>query len=120
RGCLAGRYGEAKTGFTTVDRSGVSLSSEQQLLLDKYQLKLVGLAGDHPELFGFPSETEQPGTVKRREEPAAQPPTTPAAQPPAPPPSPPPPAAPPRTPPPPPPPGDNLLPHSLPTHEPNR
>jgi general secretion pathway protein D len=87
RDYMAGRYGEAKAGLEMVYGSGVTLTQAQQATLDKYQLKLVDLSGEHPELFGAAGSAGmmQPGTVKRREEqPPAQPatpPSSPAAQP---------------------------------------
>ncbi|MEX2217850.1 MAG: hypothetical protein WD749_03745 [Phycisphaerales bacterium] len=87
----AGRYAQAKAGLQMVDRSGVTLSAEQQNTLDGYQVKLVALASREPALFSSPASMGmlQPGVIRRRDEqPAApageQPPApapAPAAQP---------------------------------------
>ena len=71
-------------GLMMVDRSGVTLTPEQQATLDKYQVKIVEMASERPQLFASAGDMGmlQPGVVKRREDqPPAQPTTPPPATP---------------------------------------
>lgn len=79
----AGRVAQAKAGFEMVERSGVALNSEQQSSLDNYQMKLVALASQSPELFANSASMAmlQPGVVKRRDDPAPAPAPAPAEAP---------------------------------------
>ncbi len=84
----AGRYGQAKSGFAALTRTGVDLSPEQRALVTQYQMRLVDLETsqnrkfeDAPVAFGL----LQPGAVRREGEPAPaaqdQPPAQPASEP---------------------------------------
>ncbi len=84
RDFLAGRYAEAKSGLTLVDRSGVKLTPEQQGTLDRYSLAIVDLSAREPGLFGAPAAAGmmQPGVVHRRDDPpSGQPAVQPVNQP---------------------------------------
>jgi type II secretory pathway component GspD/PulD (secretin) len=84
RDFLRGRYAQAMTGFAMVDRSGVQLTDVQQATLEKYQMRLVAIGDERPELFRNAADLGmmQPGVVRRRdqEQPETQPPQ-PEAQP---------------------------------------
>jgi type II secretory pathway component GspD/PulD (secretin) len=98
RDFLRGRYAQAVAGFAMVDRSGIALTEAQQTRLQKYQMQLVALGDQQPDLFGTTGEmgVMQPGVVRRRDQqpggeqpaepeqpqPPAEP-TEPQAQPPA-------------------------------------
>jgi type II secretory pathway component GspD/PulD (secretin) len=87
----ASRFAEAKSGFDAVYRSGVDLSSNQQVTLDQYQSKIIELERTRGQVFQNNTPALgvlQPGVVRRRDE------TTPPTPPPAPPPTPPAPASP--------------------------
>jgi type II secretory pathway component GspD/PulD (secretin) len=71
-----GRYTEAKAGFEAVLRSGIDLTPEQQVLVGRYQSKLIEVEHERGVLFDAGPAMAgvfQPGLVKRHDDPPAEP-----------------------------------------------
>ncbi len=88
----AGRYAEARLGFSSLQRTGVELSDAQRETLERHQVRLVELedrTGRRTDAAPVDLAMMQPGVVRRDPPPApapapapeAQAPTTPAAEP---------------------------------------
>ena len=71
---FGGRYAEAKAGFEAVLRTGIDLTPEQQVLVGRYQSKLIEVEHERGVLFDSGPAMAgvfQPGLVKRHDDPPA-------------------------------------------------
>ncbi|MFN0011831.1 MAG: hypothetical protein ACKVS8_09335 [Phycisphaerales bacterium] len=78
----AQRFAEARTGLSTIQRSGVALDDDERATLERLQLRLVEIEQNQGKSFGAADVSlamMQPGTVRRN--PPAEPPPAPATSP---------------------------------------